>query len=123
MINKKLIGGIALAGAAIVFSMQETPEKPLGASQDTINIQVKFKMEENGLKFQDTLNLTQGEYEALSKEEIEEMKQARFDAWKNHVVQQSRREPTTQEITEQIESLRQQLDDLETQRRQIENRK
>lgn len=46
-----------------------------------IIIRIPFTIEEDGKKFSDSLNFTQDEYDALSADEIEAMKRARFQAW------------------------------------------
>lgn len=48
---------------------------------DTIILHIPFTIEQNGKKFSDALNMSQEEYESLTQEQIDAMKQARFDAW------------------------------------------
>lgn len=53
-------------------------------------VQVRFSWEVDGIKYNDALNLTKEEYDKLTPEQIEKMKQERFDNWMKMVNKQSR---------------------------------
>ena len=45
------------------------------------DVMIRFEREYNGLKYQDALNFTQQEYDALTKEQIIKMQDERFNNW------------------------------------------
>lgn len=53
--------------------------------QDSIFIQHRFTFEENGVKYTDAIVLPENEYRSLDAEQINTMKQDRFNAWKTKV--------------------------------------
>ena len=69
---------------------------------DSVKVQVRFsKRTAQGVEFNDALYFTQEEYAALSPEQLEAMKQARFDNWQEIVITASNRPPvvpTRQEL-------------------------
>lgn len=70
---------------------------------DKVLIQIPFKKKtESGLEYNDALYFSQEEYAALTQEQIEEMKQTRFNNWlsviQNPVIQP---EPTEAQIIEE----------------------
>ncbi|MEK7116741.1 MAG: hypothetical protein AAB837_01080 [Patescibacteria group bacterium] len=54
-------------------------------------IQIRFSWEQDGIKYNDALNILKSEYDKLSLEQIEKMKQERFDNWVKMVNEQSKK--------------------------------
>jgi hypothetical protein len=54
-------------------------------------VQVRFSWEKDGIKYNDALNILKSEYGKLTAEQIEKMKQERFDNWVKLVNEQSRK--------------------------------
>ncbi len=52
---------------------------------DGIYIQDRFTIEKDGITLSDAIVLPQGEYESKSKQEIEAIKQERFDTYKDRL--------------------------------------
>lgn len=49
---------------------------------DQIFIQIRFTIEQDGLVLKDALIMPQSDFNTLTEQQITDMKQARFDAWK-----------------------------------------
>jgi len=50
--------------------------------EDQVIIQRKFKIERDGLSYSDAIVLPEAEYNALTPEQIETIKEERFENWK-----------------------------------------
>jgi len=64
--------------------VQKNPEQNTIATVQIGNremVQIRFFWEVNGIRYNDALNLTKEEYAKLSPDDIEKMKQERFDNW------------------------------------------
>lgn len=85
---------------------------------DQVQIQVKFTITQNGQTLTDALFYTQDEYNALTPEQLQADKQKRFDSWQT-AINTPPIEPTPDQqftdVTDQITSLQEQLDQLTTQ--------
>lgn len=78
---------------------------------DTIFIQRKFKIEQDGISLSDALIIPQGEYNSLSEQEIETLKTERFTAHKYRLENPPQiEEPTKEEKLEALELERQALE-------------
>ena len=51
------------------------------AQEESVYIQVRFTFKQAGYEYHDALYFTEAEYKSISQKEIDDMKQARFDAW------------------------------------------
>lgn len=93
---------------------------------DQIFIQHRFTIEQNGMSFSDAIVLPQDEYNKLGDQDIETIKQQRFDAW-----QQVLKNPPQSsvvpidvqlaDITTQIQSLQDQIDVLTPQQVELQD--
>ena len=83
----------------------------------TESIQVRFTVTDGSDSFTDALYFSPAEYAALTEEQLEAMKQARFAAWKAVATAPPAPvvPPTPEEIQAQIDSLTQQQRDTQTQ--------
>jgi len=88
---------------------------------DTIWIQHRFTIEQNGLTLSDALVLPQAEYEALTPQEIETRKTERFTNWKAIIDNPPVQEEPTKE--EQLASVEKELASLEEQKIVLELQK
>jgi hypothetical protein len=55
-------------------------------------VQLKFSWEIQGIKYNDAINLTKAEYEKMTAEDLEQIKNERFYNWANSVNSQSKLE-------------------------------
>ena len=83
------------------------------AFADDVFIQVRFKIVSGIYEYQDALYFTEAAYAATKPEDIEAMKQARFDAWLKTVQNPPPVvEPTKAELEVQAAELQRQLDEV-----------
>ncbi|MDO8487896.1 MAG: hypothetical protein Q7S31_01095 [bacterium] len=80
-----ILVALALVLANYFINANKPPDNREIGTLDTgphpAEVQLRFEREYNGLKFQDALNLTQKEYDSLTKEEILKMQDERFNNW------------------------------------------
>jgi len=74
--------------------------------------------------YTDAIILPQEEYDLLTPEDLEALKQSRFETWKQSVlhpvVQEIPPEAQLQDVTEKIDTLQSQIDDLTVQQDQLQ---
>lgn len=97
-----IVAILAAVAFSLFFFSKEKPkdlinlENPIVKNQNEINqteemVQIKFSWEVDGVKYNDALYISKEEYDKLSAEEIEKMKQERFENWARTVNGQSKR--------------------------------
>lgn len=84
---------------------------------DQIFIQYRFTIQQDGLTFQDAIVLPQSEYEVLSAEDIEVLKQERFDNFKKSVIDPPQNSELSKE--DKLENIEQDLVSLNQQKEQL----
>lgn len=83
---------------------------------DEVRVQVQFtKTTPEGIHFTDALYYSLDEYAKLSTDEIEAAKQARFDAWQEVI-----KNPTPIDVKDQLASITDQIDSLTQQKQELE---
>ena len=110
---KKLIVA-SIIPAAFILGAEVVPEAPSvyltnPNVTDPIQVQIKYKMSEDKLEYQDSLFYTAEEYEKLTQAEIDAEKQKRFDTWLTTVENPPVFEPTLEQLEEEKALLEKQL--------------
>ncbi len=87
-----------------------------------VYIQVRFKRNKDGYKYSDALYFTEEEYDNLSNQEIKDLEDAKFEAWKFAVQNPPAPVPmTTQEKQDRILELALIIAAFETEKLELEN--
>lgn len=91
---------------------------------DQVRIQVLFSKfhEEKRIEFTDALYFTEEEYANLKPSELEDLKDTRFNSWKNMVDNPPEPvEPTKEQLQEEADMLQRQLDEIKAEIAEKEN--
>lgn len=90
--------------------------------EDIIKIQVLFTITQDGNTLTDALYFTQEQFDALTSEELDQMKQDRFDRWVANIIAASNSpapEPTEEELQAELQAIQEQKAVLEQRETEI----